>query len=90
MNDLCETLGHSQDSCVYPQRGGEGNMKLAKIGAGWKRTATSGVEYVSISLDSEKLKLVKPEDYKKLSMFTNKFKETDKQPDFQIMVPMEE
>ena len=90
MNDLCETLGHSQDSCVYPQRGGEGNMKLAKIGAGWKRTATSGVEYVSISLDSEKLNEVKMENWKKLKMFTNKFKETDKHPDFQIMAEVEE
>lgn len=65
-------------------------MKLTKIGAGWNTTSKTGRNYISINLDLEVFSKVYKEDYKKICMFKNSYKETKEQPDFIIMCPAKE
>lgn len=65
-------------------------MKLTKIGAGWKSISKAGKEYIAINLDPETFSRLYKEDYKKICMFKNSYKEEPKQPDYVLMAPLNE
>ena len=86
-----QAVSRTANLSILRKRKEVGRLDFKTVGAGWKRTSRkSGTEYISIALDKDKLTDVANEDYKKFCLFTNKFKESDKHPDYTLMVPLPE
>ena len=69
---------------------GEGviHMNLAKIGAGWiNESQKSGKKYIGIVLDEKNFSRVAKEDWRKICLFKNEFKDKENSPDYTLMAP---
>jgi hypothetical protein len=63
-------------------------MKFTKIGVGFPTTSKTGKKYINLRLDEDAMKVIYPEDLKKICLFESKSKNGNTY--YQVTAPMKD